>query len=315
MRKRSRFLISILSLSSVILFMPSCKDDAPPTPGEISFAESEMTVKESDGVIEIEIVLSKPVKEDITIEYELSGTAIDVVNGGFDYEILSDYLEVDIDEGETTGIIEIELYSDFAFESIPETIEIEIVDVDTDALEITNDDEIQITVEQEDGLGIVLTWTDNVDMDLFIWGEDNTGTLVISTLGSANIGFAVKAESFFLPGVLNDGDYGVSCNYYEGTASPMNFVLTYRPFMNGSFGTNVVRNGSYTLANINAWDVSGIDPLLAATYVKTGSTYSNFSQITVHPSGSRLSSGTFLNAFKKGTVTSSNIPAQLRGTK
>jgi hypothetical protein len=304
MRKRSRYFVTILLFASVLLFVPSCKDDEPAPPGEISFTESEITVKESDGIIEVEITLSKPAKEDITIEYELSGTAIDVISGGFDYEILSDYLEVEIEEGETTGIIEIELYSDFAFESTPETIEIELSDVDSDAVEISNDDEIEISIEQEDGLGIVLEWTGNVDMDLFLWAEDNSSTLVWTEFGSTNIGFAQKFETMFLPSVMDDGNYGISCNYYEGTVTPLNFTVTYRPFVNGTFGTNVVRNGTYTLANINAWDQpTGTDPLLAATYTKSGSTYSNFSQITVHPAGSRVTSGNFQQTLKKGFVT------------
>jgi hypothetical protein len=288
--------------------MPSCKDDEPAPPGEISFTESELTVKESDGIIEIEITLSKPVKEDVTIEYELSGTAIDVVNGGFDYEVLSEYLEIEIEEGETTGVIEIELFSDLAFESTPETIEIELSDVDSDALEISNDDEMEITIQQEDGIGIVLEWTANVDMDLFLWAEDANSTLVLTNLSSTNIGFAQKFETLFIPSnpaVVEDGNYGISCNYYEGTTSPLNFTVTYRPFVNGSFGTNVVKNGTYTLVNINPWDQpTGIDPLLAATYTKTGSTYSNFSEITVHPSGSRMASGNLPGSIIKGMTTS-----------
>src|SRR5687767_3297384 len=99
MRKRSRVFIPILLVTSMIAIIPSCKDDEPVAPAKLSFAESEITINEYDGVIEIEIVLDKPAPEDMTVEFSLDGTALDLVAADelqtlHDYEVLGDeYLE------------------------------------------------------------------------------------------------------------------------------------------------------------------------------------------------------------------------------
>lgn len=301
MRKCSRFFISILSLFVVMGFLSSCKDDEPVAPPELSFSESAITVNEADGIIEIEIVLDKPAKEDITIEYSLDGTAIDKVSAGssaFDYEIISDYLEVDINEGETSGIIEIQLLSDYSLED-PETIQIEIESVDSDNIEITNDDDVEITVEQEDGLLVILDWDyTTVDMDLFLWVEDNAN-LFLTNVFSARGG--PVAEFLFLPNVMDDGQYGISCNYYDGPVDldPMNFTVDYITIVDSDDVATVRKLGSYKPININPWDTSGDNPLLVATYQKAGGAYSNFSEITIPPSGSRMASGKLPTTIKK----------------
>ena len=58
-----------------------------------------------------------------------------------DYEVISDYLELEIPKGETIGIIELDLYSDSDFED-DETIELSIEEVDSEAIEITREDEM-----------------------------------------------------------------------------------------------------------------------------------------------------------------------------
>ncbi len=160
MRKYS-VLLSAFVLFTLGMIISSCKDDDPPAKPQLSFELSELTVNEADGEIEVKVVLDKPASEDITIDFSLAGTAVDDVSAGTtrpaDYEIVGDPGELEIAEGETTGIITVSLYTDTDFESDPEIIEISIDEVDSEDIEITRNDEITITVEQEDGLLIVLT--------------------------------------------------------------------------------------------------------------------------------------------------------------
>jgi len=291
MRKRSRLFVSILSLSSVLLFMPSCKDDEPAPPAQLSFAESEITVNEADGIIEIEIVLDKPAKEDITVEYSLGGTALDLVTAGTqyapDYEILGDYLELDIDKGETSGVIEIELISDYYLESLtkPETIEIEIESVDSESVDITNDDDITILIKQEDGMAILLEWPEpsvngQADMDLLL----RKGTTIVA--GSLSESFA-SGELVFVPIATSNATFGISYTYYEGTLNPLNFKATFVDVANQvveAESQTVVFNATYNLTHINAWtNLSSM--LIVQTFQKSASGFTNFSVITPSPTG------------------------------
>ena len=302
MKKIVRLIFSA-GLQASLLLTTSCEDDPPVNP-KLSFAASSITVNEAEGIIEVEVVLDRPAFEDFTIDYEISNsstaqdaeTATDISPPDFlVLEDLNDYGEIEIEKGETSGLIQIEIWSDFVFEGNPETIVIKILDVDSDLIEITHDD-IEITVEQEDGLIIYLDWAyTTVDMDLLLWAENGSGTLVLTEIGSARELY-FGPESFILPNVLVDGDYGVSCTYYGTTVdppsalSPMNFTLSYFPFTNGSLGTEIIREGVYDEGNLNPWlEETGTDPLLAATFTKTGGTYTNFSDILIdaNTTGSR----------------------------
>jgi hypothetical protein len=129
MRKFGTLLLSSTILSAFVVFVSSCDDDEPPVPPQLSFAVTNLTAKESDENLIIEVVLDKPAAESITIDYSLGGTALDEVAAGTtadpDYEIVGDHGEVEIDKGETVGTIEINLYSDGNLES-DETIEISL---------------------------------------------------------------------------------------------------------------------------------------------------------------------------------------------
>ena len=75
-------IISILTLAISSLILSSCKEDEPPTKPKLSFSEATKTINEADGKIEIKIKLDKGAFEDVTIAYELSGTALDKVTAG-----------------------------------------------------------------------------------------------------------------------------------------------------------------------------------------------------------------------------------------
>lgn len=293
--------LSILILFGLVVGLPSCKEEEPPAPPKLSFSVEEMEVKESDGDIDIEFILDKPAAQDIEIKYEISGTAIEKVKAGsnsaYDYEIISDYLETEIEAGETTGVISLRFYSDFGIEN-DETIEISIDEVD-DGIEVTRDDEINITLKQEDGLVVVLEWgvqtgenyTD-VDMDLFLWVQDDNANLALSQFGSTSAS-VLSPEYFFLPSTpLEDGNYGLSCTYYSGTKDPMNFQVRYVKLVNGDDVSTTIKKGTYTIANLNEWDSeTGTDPQLAFTFKKAGSDFTDFSDfLGAAASGSRQKS-------------------------
>jgi hypothetical protein len=318
MRKYSVLFLSALTLGSFVFVFTSCDDDEPPAKPLLSFSTAEMTVKESDANLEIQIILDKPASEDLTIEYSIAGTAKDDVSAGTtapaDYEVISDYLELEIPKGETVGIIELDLFSDSDLED-DETIELSIEEVNSENIEITRDDEIVITVQQEDGMLVGLEWgtgdgetyTD-VDMDLFLWGEDATSTLARSNyVGLAGNqytslrGSFQSPEFFFLPYAgVDDGMFGISATYYEGTVSPMNFNLVFIEFVNGAETTTVTKPGSYELDNINKWDEDdATDPVLIMKFKKTGNDYLDFEDIIEPETSSRMGSASEFTLKKR----------------
>ncbi len=319
MRKYSTLFLSGLVLSFFALAISACSDDDEPVAKpKLSFSESTLTVNEADGIIEIEVTLDKPATEDITITYELDGTAIDKVTAdanqvNYDYEITSDYLEVEIEQGETTGVIEIELSSDLAIEE-DETIEISIEDVDSNDIEITRDDDLEITIVQEDGLLILLEWEypvtpDSVDMDLFFWAENDAGTLGLTNLNSTRPSYQ-SPEGFFLPtAILDDGTYGLSCNYYFGKVDQMDFSLTFIEIVNNVDASTTVRTGRYTLDNINRWDETEMDPLLVQTFEKAGTDFKDFSEIDIPDAGSRVNSSTNIISSMNKHQTQNSLSA------
>ncbi|MEJ1240182.1 Calx-beta domain-containing protein [Chryseolinea sp. T2] len=307
MRKYSKLLKSGCVLFAVALTIAACKDDDPPVPPTVAFEAKTKTVKESDGTVQVKVVLDKAAPEDITVTYSLSGTAWeDVAAAGqhnSDYAIASDYKEVKILKGESEGIIELDLYSDTDLEE-DETIIFSIDAVEPAEVTPVVPDDITITVQQEDGLFVLLGWGEtgvtypDVDMDLIFWGANTSGALIPAY--DQFRGFAgdyptnllpsttPNYEYFFLPGVISDGTYGISANYYSGTKEPMKFKVAYATVVNGVQGTPVVKDGEYALANINAWDTeTGTEVVLASTFKKAGATFSDFSDITKQATGSR----------------------------
>lgn len=308
---RSLLIISAFTISSLSLMFSSCKEDEPPSKPKLSFSQSTKTINEADGVIEIKMKLDKGAFEDVTINYELSGTALDKVTAGttkaYDYEIKEDYLETEIIKGDSIGIIKLTLFSDLDIEE-DETIIISIKDTDSESIEITRNDDIKITLKQEDGMVVALEWGTgagekyvDVDMDLFLWAKGSDSNLGLTNIASANSGFA-SPEFFFLPTkVLNDGKYGLSCTYYEGTVEPMNFKVSFVKLVAGAYKPAVVKKGTYKLVNINPWFTSDIDPVLVQTFDKVSGDFTNFSEITPPLSKSRVKSTNVVKSFfKKG---------------
>jgi hypothetical protein len=315
MRKSIILLLSLASIIAVTVSLSSCKDDEPVVPPKLSFSVPTLTATESDEVIQVEVVLDKPAGKDITIEYSLDGTATDFSTVGedeaYDYEILTEQGEIEILQGETSGVIEIDLTSDLFIED-PETIEIKLESVD-EGIELTRDDEIEITINQEDGLIVALYWpaptaTAYADMDLIVRVGTSTSSLPEILTGSTQ-GTNTSPEFIFLPKTINDATFGLSHTYYSGTLDPLNFTVRFIDLVNGNLEPEASREvftATYTAANKNEWT----DPnstQVVQTFVKSGQSFTSISQITVPASGSRISSPVTLRGIlRKGNKMFTN---------
>ena len=322
MRKYSVLLLSAVALGSFVFVLSSCDDDEPSPPPQLSFAVSELTVKESDANVQIQVVLDKAASEDITVEFSLGGTALDDVTAGntdpADYEVVTDYGEVEIEAGETTGVIELDLYSDGLFEN-DETIELSITEVDNENIEITRDDEMNITVQQEDGLIITLEWPAPTgpswaDMDIILRAGANTTTWdgILSGAAEANTS---QPEVLFIPKVVTFAAYGLSYVYYDGTYDPLEFTATFIDYTNGAVEPEAQResfDGVYTIANKNKWTDANTT-IVVQTFQKTGDSFTSpSSPIVIPSSGSRMASDSQLPSTIKKQVGSQYISSKLK---
>jgi len=120
---KALFCVGILS----VMFLASCSDDPIPNP-VVSFSETNVTVNEGDGSVDIDVVLDRAVSKDIVVKYSLSGTAQEGTTATSDYLIDGDG-ELTIEKDQTSGTITLELNDDFVIEGT-ETVTITIVDVD-----------------------------------------------------------------------------------------------------------------------------------------------------------------------------------------
>jgi hypothetical protein len=297
-------------LAAGTVFLSSCsKDDGKdpePENATLSFEVTELTVNEADGEVEITLSLDNPAPEDFTVEYEVSGTAREKVTnptsgGAYDYEIVGGPGELDFDEGDETATITLKMYSDFSLESLttPETIILSIEDVDSDKIEISRDDEMEISLKQEDGTLVALFWGpsdsetyDDVDMDLIFWAKDDGGELQPTNLASAFIS-EEPPEFIFFPKVFDDDTYGFSYTYYGGTADPMKFSVIFAEVIDGEAEAEEDQElfeGEYTLDNINGtWDQEGGAPLvLAQTFDMEDNVFTNFSALNIEETSSRV---------------------------
>lgn len=278
----------------------------------VSFASATRTIKESDGIIEVQLVLDRAATQALTVDYAfnyttLSGKAIDSLQsytderippGFYDFRVQNpDYGKVTIPAGSTTGIIRLKFFSDFYFEN-DETVEITLTGI-TGGGQLGATTKHTITVEQEDGRAIVLLWNPDytdVDMDLFLWvGEDASSFDEEPLAASLNPDPTPQEEIVFIPTTLSsritDLTFGLSYVYYSGTEDPMEFEVVFADFANGAFEAAAGLErfaASYTLANINPWSAL-TDVQIEQTFKIVDGEYVDISTpITVPASGSRL---------------------------
>ncbi|MBX2898518.1 MAG: hypothetical protein KF775_02650 [Cyclobacteriaceae bacterium] len=262
----------------------------------------------------VRIALDRPLSETTTVQYSVSGTATrnnpagSAVNDYTIKEGLNTIVGTDkitIEKGASEANFIITVYEDFSFEvndndSPLETIIIKLTSIVSGNAVIGTTDTHTFTIEEDDAI-ILLQWYVNgtnsfgdVDMDLFVWLD---GDLInSSTYDNASGTRTSPYEGLFIPAGFPNGTYGVSYNYYSGTSNDVDFVSLMWGRLNGNVypyfsvttGQVLVFEANYTLANINNYVQSEIDPLVVQTMVKNGVAYTNISQINVPASGSRV---------------------------
>lgn len=143
-----KIILLLSSFSTIIVLtigLSSCKDDEPFVKPNLSVASATLTVGEAAGTLQVEVILDKGAPQDITIEYGLGGSALSPA----DYTVVGNEGEVDIAKGATSGIIQLQIVSDAIYEG-DETIEISLQDVNSDDVVITNNDEVDVTITDDD---------------------------------------------------------------------------------------------------------------------------------------------------------------------
>lgn len=269
---------------------------------ELTMAAATVDINEEDGEVIVEISLSNPASQAITVNYTLTGTALDTVFAAtqtqpippqfWDYYIDSETSgQLVIPQGASKGEISVQILTDFQFED-SETIIITL-DNATGATIGTNK-VTTINVEQQDGKIIALVWDDvytDVDMDLFLWIGDDVSDLFF-VASSTNPSVTQRVEALIIPANIDDVAFGTSYTYYEGTADPMEFEAHFADFVDGVVEDEADRDiypGSYTLANINRWDEDDAPaPAIAQTFEKNAGQFVNITDPIVAPAtGSR----------------------------
>lgn len=290
-------------------------DDDPQT--VVSFPTTTLTVKESDNdaLLEIQVSLSSPAPQTVTVQYEFThgqGFAIDDIYGKaqtppipaqyFDFEVEGGQQQVVIAQGATSAVIQLQLFSDFLLED-DETIEITLTSAN--GATIGTNSKMTITLDQEDGKVIVLVWDDeyaDVDMDMFLWFGETIATLGPNPVAtSINAAVDPQYELVFVPAIIENAAFGLSYIYYSGTVDPMNFESHFIDFIDGDFANDFdAYPGTYTLANINAWDEDGAPaPAVVQTFRKVAGEFVDITDIEEPASGSRKATVTLPATMKK----------------
>lgn len=298
-----------------------------------SFAAAALTVNEADdGIHELVVNLDAAAAFDVTVEYSIKsfigadgefvpGTAIDSLTGSanedeypseyWDYYVDSESVgELVIPAGETSGIIGINVYSDFIWENDDQ---IEITLTASTGVTVGSTPTMTVTIKQEDGKIVELDWTNGTgmtaDMDMFLWVTvpDNEGNPVQVRFASAVNASPEGPEVRIIPNAFSNGllaelgqttlKYGASYVYWGGTQTPLEFSVTFGNLVAEVPSPIDTYNGTYTLANINEWDDQptednpdgkGTDLIIVQTFEYTAGNLANISDITEPPTGSRV---------------------------
>lgn len=306
-----------------LIFVSSCKDDEKPK-AKISFESEESELYESDGTIDISIVLDRAASETIVLSYSLAGTADKLTSSAGDYDINPDGT-VTIAKGESEATIEIEAFEDDEFEVdlsgeepvTNETVILTITGIVSGPGQLGETGLTHTVNILEDDMLIILDWdrpggeNDDVDMDLFLWANDPGDDIEEYRIVGGSNAVGNETEIIILPGDLPDLDLGFSYVYYSGTNDDLDFASFFINFggaINGS-PEQVITVANYSTDNINAYDPETLEPIpqIVQTVTKSGLDYVDLTEITVPESGSRQKllfgnvAGTDLSTLRKGT--------------
>jgi hypothetical protein len=276
--KKTIYSVSFLSLLLIMMFSHCSEEESVP---KIDFQTQTSSATEGVGT---SIAFSTTLPNGVTPELSITGTAT----------ATTDYTYTITSNGISFSLKEDEVYDP------GETIIVTLTGFDGNA-EAGTKSVHTLTINDKDenadpGLLIDLSWNagsggpGDVDMDLFLWIESPAGSEIFSVI-DVSLTIGTDFEQIFLPS--NDPDYangvyGLSYTYYEGTSDNLTFTADFKCFKGNIDGTGTTASFSevYTLANVNAWDISE-ELFIAQIFEKSGQNYGNFSSILVPESGSR----------------------------
>jgi hypothetical protein len=184
------------------------------------------------------------------------------------------------------------IYSDFIFEPTAEEIIITLL-AEGSTVQIGTNNKTTIELNQQDGKMIGLFWDENatdVDMDLFLRFGDNFDFVFASSVIPDT---EFTYEIIIIPSIFTAGAstlFGLSYNYYEGTLDPLAFEVQFADYFNGTLepvANREIFNGSYTIANVNPYETSGIPPAIIQTVNLDNGVFTNFSLLDIPSTGSR----------------------------
>jgi hypothetical protein len=323
--RKSWISLGVICLSA--LFLTNCGEDEVPL-STIEFDQDqhdggELSVFESNGTLssfhplleegasgveyEVEISLNRPVAETTVIRFSTSGTATRSTATEFgDYDILTDGELLVIEKGESSAIIPLVIYEDYNFEiesgsALYEAFTIELEEIIAGSGKLGEFTTFDVFINEDDPI-ILLSWDPldytcstsfdendprpcQEDMDIIVWMDGEQ----LTTSASAS-----SFEGLNLPAGLPNAEFGFSYTYYSGTSNNLEFyvdIINLGGNLNGSPDDRSYTK-VHTQANINAYDVSGNDPIIVQTMDKNGLNYTGLTDITVPTSGSRLKTGT-----------------------
>ena len=187
MKKYALLALSVTTVAGLVGLSSCSKDDPIPRP-KVSFENSTDAFGEKDGAVSVNVILDLPAQEDITVEYDVNGTALEgsPSTTNTDYQITSDAGKVKIRKGQVLGAIELKLKSDGVYEG-DETIEFEITSVSSAGVDISENNKIAITITEGDPQPIAsfkvnkLSTSEDENIDVEIVLDQAAGQDVILT--------------------------------------------------------------------------------------------------------------------------------------
>jgi hypothetical protein len=138
---------------------------------------------------------------------------------------------------------------------IYETVILKLESVKSGPVTIGEQDEFTLKI-YEDDLIIFLDWNataaDSVDMDLFVWLDDEP----LTTSQNVSVNPSTSGEAVFLPAGLPYEEMGMSYTYYSGKSDSVGFKVDFLnlggTINNG--GSELSYTNFYRLANKNRYD-------------------------------------------------------------
>jgi len=293
---------------------------------KITFKTAPLTVDEVTDIVEVVVQMDKALGVDVTVQYDLTGTALDSALADqhnidiYDYIIvrndkgqkLDPQGEVVIKAGETTGTIYLETLLDFQ-DDPTETVIFTLSGANGGGATVGTNNTTTVTLKQEvNGTLIGLYWDPqvytDVDMDMVLWIKLSNGNWQF--LDYTAMASTTPGELLFIPKSIKPSQngqfytFGASYIYYAGTANPLNFEVDFIDVVNNVLEDEAdftVYPGTYTSANLNP----GTSQAQVEQTFQIGfdGALVNFSTISTPSAGSRTPTLTIPRSWHKGVGT------------